>query len=62
VKHALTLNLNRFNQIDNEQYNSHTDTCTVYKGVRKGGLVGVKNPFEFDMLLLTGQRRLIVFA
>jgi len=29
-KNALTLNLKRFKQIDNEQYNSHTDPCTVY--------------------------------
>jgi len=30
AKHALTLNQKRFRQIDNEQYNSHTDSCTVY--------------------------------
>ena len=30
AKNALTLNLKRFKQIDNEQYNSHTDPCTVY--------------------------------
>jgi len=29
AKHALALNLKRFRQIDNEQYNSHTDPCTV---------------------------------
>jgi len=30
AKHALTLNLKRFKQIDNEQHNSHTDPCTGY--------------------------------
>jgi len=30
AKHALTLNLKRFRQIDSEYYNSHTDSCTVY--------------------------------
>jgi len=30
AKHALALNLKRFRQVDNEQYNSHTDICTVY--------------------------------
>ena len=30
AKNALTLNLKRFKQIDNEQYNSYTDPCTVY--------------------------------
>jgi len=47
AKHALTVNLNRFRQIDNEQYNSHTDPCTVYKDV----CLGLKPPLEFDMLL-----------
>ena len=28
AKHALTLKI--FGQIDNEQYDSHTDPCTVY--------------------------------
>ena len=29
-KHALTLNQKRFRQIDNEQYNSHTDPCAAH--------------------------------
>jgi len=29
AKNALALNPKRFKQIDNEQYNSHTDPCTV---------------------------------
>jgi len=30
AKHALHLNQKRFRQIDNEQYDSHTDFCTGY--------------------------------
>jgi len=30
AKYALTPNLNRFKQLDNEQYSSHTDPCTVF--------------------------------
>jgi len=30
AKHALTLNLKSFRQIDNEQYNHHADPCAIY--------------------------------
>jgi len=49
AKHALTLNLKIFTQIDNEQYNSHTDPCTGYVRILYDHHLDVTSSFDYHV-------------